>query len=273
MKRTAISIAVGALSIGLSQGLLAQEEDTEINERQQVTQEDAQEREGDRDSQGERTEVRVEGEPADVSVDQGAAEIRVEQQPPDVTVEQQAPKVTIEQPDPDVTVEQSEPNVTVEETGQANVEVERAQEADAQMRDTDQQDQAQQDEAQQDRDQATRDRDSEGNALMNMEVGEIEGYTIYSREDGEEIGDVDRVVRDTQTGDIYVVVTKGGFLGFGKDEFGYKLDNVELRGDDELVVRSGDDGVSGDYGSDQYEDLDSNHTFGDSMQSRQVQAN
>ena len=264
MKKTAIAIAVGALSLGLSQGLLAQQQDAELDEQQQMSQEG---------SQGQGPEVRVEGESADVSVEQEPAEIRVEQQPPNVTVEQQAPQVTIEQPDPNVTVEQADPNVTVEETGEANVEVERAQGVDAQMRETDQQDQARQDEAQQDRDQTSRDRGSDGNDLMSMRVGDIEGYTIYSRADGEEIGDVDRVVRDTQNNDIYVVVTKGGFLGFGKDEFGYKLENVELRGDEELIVRSGDDGVSGDYGSDQYESLDGDHTLSDSLQRSQGQGN
>ncbi|MGJ7456499.1 PRC-barrel domain-containing protein [Halomonas sp. MA07-2] len=267
MKRTAISIAVGALSIGLAQGVLAQDVDAERNEQQQMTQEGVQ------GSQAQGAEVRVEGEAADVTVEQEPAEIQVEQQPPNVTVEQQAPQVTIEQPDPNVSVEQADPNVTVEETGEASVEVERAQEVDAQMRDSDQQDQAQQERDQTSRDQTSRDGDSQGNDLMSLNVGDIQGYTIYSQEDGEEIGDVDRVVRDTQSNDIYVVVTKGGFLGFGKDEFGYKLDNVELRGDEELVVRSGDDGVSGDYSSDQYEDLDDNQTFMDSMQRSQGQGN
>lgn len=268
MKRTAISIAVGALSIGLSQGLLAQDEEAEVNERQQMTQEGAE-------GQGRGAEVHVEGESADISVEQEPAEIRVEQQPPNVTVEQQAPQVTIEQPDPNVSVEQADPNVTVEETGEASVEVERAHDVDAQMRDPDQRDEAQQEQSRQGDNQASRDRDSEADELMNMTVGDIEGYTIYSREDGKEIGDVDRVVRDTQNDDIYVVVTKGGFLGFGKDEFGYKLENVALRGggDEELVVHSGDEGISGDYGSDRYESLDGNATFRDSLQGHQGQGN
>ncbi|MDR5907357.1 PRC-barrel domain-containing protein [Franzmannia qiaohouensis] len=243
MKRTALSIAIGALSIGLAQGALAQDD------------------EGNQDLQDQGAEVRVEGEPADVEVEQAPADIQVEQQPPDVTVEQQAPEVTIEQADPNVTVEQSEPNVSVEETGEANVEVERAEEAEAEMRDPDDEDQAQQD-----ADQASQEQGAEGNELMNRRVSELEGYTLYSQQDDEEIGDVKRVVRDTQSNDIYVVISKGGFLGFGADEMGYRLDDLALRGDDELEVRSSDDGVSGDYGSDQYEDLDGDSTFLESMQ-------
>ncbi|APX92904.1 hypothetical protein BWR19_08155 [Halomonas sp. 1513] len=243
MKRTALSIAIGALSIGLSQGVLAQDDDA------------------NQDSQDQAAEVRVEGEPADVEVEQAPADIQVEQQAPDVTVEQQAPDVTIEQADPDVSVEQADPNVTVEETGEANVEVERAEEAEAEMRDPNDEDQAQQDS-----DQASQDQDAESSELMNRRVSELESYTVYSREDDEEIGDVKRVVRDTQSNDIYVVISRGGFLGFGADEMGYRLDDLALRGDEELEVRSADDGVSGDYGSDQYEDLDGDSTVLESRQ-------
>ncbi|MDI5919642.1 DUF6470 family protein [Halomonas sp. LR5S13] len=259
MKRTAIAIAVGALSIGISQGLLAEEESAQQNEQQKMNQEGG---EIGQESQGQGTEVRVEGEPADVNVEQEPAEIRVEQQSPDVTVEQQPPKVTIEQPDPNVTVEQAEPNVTVEQTGEADVEVERAEEAEAEMRDPDEEDPAQEDPEQNSQDHQSAD----GNDLTNMKVSEIEGYAVYSQEDDDEIGDVERVVRDTQNNDIYVVISQGGFLGFGKDEMGYKLDDLQIRNDDELVVRSSDDGESGDYGSDKYEDLDGNQTLSEAMQ-------
>lgn len=262
MKRTAIAIAVGALSFGLTQGLYAQDEELQANEQQQTNSEGAQQNELDQEGQG--AEVRVEGEPADVDVEQEPAEIQVEQQSPDVTVEQQAPEVTIEQPDPNVTVEQAEPNVTVEEQGEANIEVESAENVDAEMHDPNKQDQ---NASQQNPDEASQDQAVQSNAFIDRDVREIEGYTVYRQEDGEEIGDIERVVRDTQSNDIYVVITKGGFLGFGEDEMGYKVDDLELRNDDELVIRSSDDGESGDYGSDQYEDIDSNQTLREAMQS------
>lgn len=264
MKRTAIAIAVGALSIGFTQGLLAQEGSEQQNEQHQMNQEGG---ELDQDSQGQGTEVRVEGEPADINVEQEPAEIRVEQQSPDVTVEQQPPKVTIEQPDPNVTVEQAEPNVTVEQTGEADVEIERAEEAEAEMHDPDEQVKAQKDSDQSSQDQASDGNDqTNSNDLTNREVGELEGYTVYSQEDDEEIGDVERVVRDTQNNDIYVVISQGGFLGFGKDEMGVKVDDLTLRNDDEIMIRTSDDGESGDYGSDKYEDLDGNQTLSEAMQ-------
>ncbi|WP_167470091.1 PRC-barrel domain-containing protein [Vreelandella andesensis] len=252
MKRTALAIAVGALSLGLTQGLLAQDEKLLTNEQQQMNQGSLQNNDLDQEGQG--AEVRVEGEPANVNVEQEPAEISVKQQAPDVTVEQQPPEVTIVQPDPNVTVEQAEPNVTVEKQGEANIEVESADNVDAEIRDSNNQDASQ--------NQAT-----ERNAFIDRNVGEIEGNTVYRQEDGEELGDIERVVRDTQTNDIYVVITKGGFLGFGEDEMGYKVDDLELRDDDEFVVRSSDVGETGDYGSDQYEDVDSNQTLREAMQS------
>ncbi|UYG02919.1 DUF6470 family protein [Halomonas sp. LR3S48] len=256
MKRTAIAIAVGALSTGLSHGLLAQEtqdEETQpLTEQQQTSEDNAQ------SQSGSQAEVRVEEEPADVNVEQEPAEVQVEQEPPDVTVEQNPPEVTIEQQDPNVTVDQAEPDVTVEETGEADVEVQPAEEAEAELRDPEEQEQ---------QDEASQEQASQGNDLMSMEVSELKGQTVYSRDDDEEIGDVERVVRDTQSNDTYVVISEGGFLGFGENEMGYPVDELEIRSEGELVVSSSDSGESGDYGSDQYEEVDDNQTLQEAMQS------
>ncbi|GHE20813.1 PRC-barrel domain-containing protein [Halomonas urumqiensis] len=219
MKRTAIAIAVGALSIGLTQALFAQDDETQMDEQQQTTQQGAQESNPDQDTQGQGAEVVIDGEPDEA---------------------------------------------TVEEAGEASVDVERAEEVEAEMHDPDEQDR---DGAQQDQDEASQDQAAESDNLVSREVGEIEGYTVYSQEDDEEVGEVERVVRDTQNGDIYVVITKGGFLGFGKDEMGYTVGDLELRDDDHLVVSSSDDGESGDYGSDRYEDVDGSQTLREAMQS------
>lgn len=236
MKRTAIAIAVGALSAGLSHGLLAQDDETQPQNEQQ--------------QESSANDIQVESEPADVDVDQEPADIEVEQEPPDVTVDQQPPEVTIEQEDPDVDVEQAEPDVTVEETGEADVEVEPADEADAELRDPEEQEE-----------EASQEQASQGDDLMSMEVSELKGHTVYSQEDDEEIGEVERVVRDTESNDTYVVISEGGFLGFGENEMGYPVDELEIRSEGELVVQSGDSGESGDYGSDQYEEVDDNQTL------------
>lgn len=252
MKRTAIAIAVGALSTGLSHGVLAQDEDTQQNlDQQQMSEEDVREQ-----TNGDANDVRIEGEPTDVQVDQEPAEIEVEQKPPEVTVEQQAPDVTIEQPDPDVEVDQAEPDVTVEQEGEAEVEVERAEEAEAEIRDHDDEAEA---EDRDERDPA----DREG--LMGMQVSDLEGRDVFTQ-DGEEIGDVDRVVRHTQDGDIYVIVTDGGFLGIGEDEMAFPLDELQLSEDDEIVLQSPVSDIqrdAGDFDDDDYEELEGDEQLGD----------
>lgn len=79
MKRTAIAIAVGALSAGLAHGTFAQDEDVQQQS----------------DSAQEQPEVHIEEGAADVNVDQEPAEVQVDQQPPDVTVEQQDRKSVV----------------------------------------------------------------------------------------------------------------------------------------------------------------------------------
>ncbi|MBW6389984.1 PRC-barrel domain-containing protein [Billgrantia antri] len=265
MKRTAIAIAVGALSTGLSHGLLAQEvqdEETQpLNEQQQMSEDNAQ------SQSGSQAEIQVEQDPADVNVDQQPAEVQVEQEPPDVTVEQQPPEVTIEQKDPNVSVDQAEPDVTVKKTGEADVEVQPAEEAEAKLRNPDEQEQEQQNSDQAAQDQASQDQASQGDDLMSMEVSEVKGQAVYSQQDEKEIGDVERVVRDTESGDVSVVISEGGFLGFGEDEMGYPIDELKVRSEGELVVQSGDSGESGDYGSDQYEEVDGSQTLREAMQS------
>lgn len=239
MKRTAIAIAVGALSAGLAHGVLAQDqdEDTQLGEQQQMTQESAQ-------GTDQETDIRVEQEPA---------EIEVEQEPPEVTVEQQAPEVTIEQPDPNVEIDQAEPDVTVEQQGEAEVRVEGADEASAEIRDDDQRDE--------DRDQngmTEDDRNGQDHADrgQGIEVSELENRDLINQ-DGEELGDIDRVVRDTQSGNIYVIVTDGGFLGFGEDEMAYPIENLEIRSEGEVVLQSQSGERSADeFDDDNFEELD-----------------
>jgi len=242
MKRTAIAIAVGALSAGLAHGTFAQDEDVQQQS----------------DSAQEQPEVHIEEGAADVNVDQQPAEVQVDQQPPDVTVEQQPPEVTIEQQDPNVNVEQAEPNVTVESSGEPDVNVEHAEEAEAELRNPDEQREQQ--------DQAAQDQAAHSGDLTGLQVSEIEGYSVYSQEDDEQIGSVDRVVQDTQSNDAYVVIEEGGFLGFGADEMGYSIDELQIRNEDELVVQSTDSGESHDFSSDQFEDVDGDRTLGEIAQ-------
>ncbi|AMD02632.1 DUF6470 family protein [Halomonas chromatireducens] len=251
MKRTAIAIAVGALSAGLTHGVLAQDqdEDTQLSQQQQTTEENAQDRDAlDTDTQGtnDETDIRVEQEPA---------EIEVEQEPPEVTVEQQAPEVTIEQPDPNVEIDQAEPEVTIEQQGEAEVRVEGADEASAEIRDDEQRDEDrdQRDDEEMYDDQNGQDRDAQGQGIQ---VSELENRDLINQ-DGEELGDIERVVRNIQSGEIYVIVTEGGFLGFGEDEMAYPIENLEIRSEGEVVLQSQSGERSADeFDDDNFEELD-----------------
>ncbi|MCC5881154.1 MAG: PRC-barrel domain-containing protein [Halomonas sp.] len=272
MKRTAIAIAVGALSTGLSYGVMAQEEEAQLGEQQGV---EEQERAGEPgetgfDPQGQGQQpygdddngnddgldndaddnatANVQAGETDVQVDQEPAEIEVEQEPPEVTVEQQAPDVTIEQPEPDVQVDQAEPNVTIEQEGEADVQVEEAEDASAEIRQADDEDaDDQRDEGGQD--QANRE---------SIEVSELENRDVVNQ-DGEELGDIDRVVRHIESQDTYVIVTEGGFLGFGEDEMAYPIENLEIRSEGEVVLQS----QSGERSTDEFDDDDYEELDGD----------
>jgi uncharacterized protein YrrD len=66
----------------------------------------------------------------------------------------------------------------------------------------------------------------------------ITGIDVRDRQ-GENIGDIDRLIINRQTGDIaYVIVATGGFLGIGRDHIQLSWDQVELvRDDGEIVAR------------------------------------
>lgn len=75
---------------------------------------------------------------------------------------------------------------------------------------------------------------SVSSALMAKEVDDIKGMNVKNQ-NGEEIGEVDKVVVDPQTNKLYAVVSVGGVLGIGDKMIPMELERMELR-DDELVM-------------------------------------
>jgi ribosomal 30S subunit maturation factor RimM len=82
-------------------------------------------------------------------------------------------------------------------------------------------------------------------SLRDMLVSEIEGMTVVNLND-EEIGDVQHVVKDDETGVLHVVVTVGGLWGMGGSDIVLPLADMQLQ-DDQLVIQQ-------DYGEDELED-------------------
>ncbi|MWJ27123.1 hypothetical protein GPM19_02700 [Halomonas sp. ZH2S] len=213
MKRTVIAIAVGALSAGMVSGVLAQNEE-------QTDQQEAGQAEG--------TTVVVDEQAADVQVEQEPPTVTVEQQSPDVTITQPEPEVHVEQAEPDVEIQEAEPEVTVEEQGEAEVQVERSGEVDVEM----QREERQQQEDQQQTQTTTQQQatDEQESSLMSMQASELEGMMVVTSQ-GEEMGDIDRIARHTQDGQLYGIVSTGGFLGFGAEELAIPLEALGVQGD------------------------------------------
>ena len=246
MKRTALAIAIGAISVGLSGGVLAQEANQNDMERnnQMPEQQGVQ-------SQSDNTR--------DINVEQEPAEVKVEQDKPDITVEQSQPEVTIEQPEPNVTVEDAEPNVTVKQTGEPDVTVEQAEDAQVDVN-TDEQERQQREQT---------DQNNQENSLMTHQASDLEGMTVINQED-DEIGDVQHIAKHDSSGELFAIVSVGGIWGFGATDIALPLNNMQLE-NDQLVVNTdyGQDEIedsSNDYQEDEYSPVDGNMTLSEAKQ-------
>ncbi|MGR2739334.1 PRC-barrel domain-containing protein [Billgrantia sp. Q4P2] len=104
-------------------------------------------------------------------------------------------------------------------------------------------------------------------SLRDKQVSEIEGMTVVNQED-EEIGDVQNVVRDNDTGDLHVVVTVGGLWGMGGTDITLPLAEMRLQ-DDQLVTQQayGEEELeesAEEYDEERYTELDDDEmTLGD----------
>ncbi len=267
MKRTALAIAIGAISAGLSMGTWAQDPaDAEKQETQTETQQPSSEQASS--EQDNEMEVQVEEQPADVQVEQEAPDVTVEQEPPEVTIEQPEPEVTIEQPEPNVEIEEAEPEVTVEDTGEPEVTIESSGEPEVTVEE-ESQDQSPEEQDQppepEEQEQAQQEPTSSADsALMSMQVSDLEGMTV-TNQDGEEIGDISHISQHNQSGDLYAIVGVGGFLGIGQTDIAMAIDEMEMQGE-ELVLttnRTKDEiqESSEDYNEDDYTQVDSDMTL------------
>ena len=78
-----------------------------------------------------------------------------------------------------------------------------------------------------------------------VESGKAEGMTSKTAEDitgtdvvnsaGDEIGEVEKIDRDKETGSLHAVVSVGGFLGIGDKKVAIALDDLQLRNEQLLI--------------------------------------
>lgn len=262
MKRTALAIAIGAISAGLSMGTWAQEP-TDAENQTETQQPSPEQASPEQDNE---MEVQVEEQPAEVLVEQEASDVTVEQEPPDVTIEQPEPEVTITQPEPNVEIKEAEPEVTVEDTGEPEVTIESSGEPEVTVEEESQdeppeeQEQPPEEQEQMQQEAAS----SSSSALMSMQVSDLEGMTV-TNQDGDDIGDISHISQHNQSGDLYAIMGVGGFLGLGQTEIAMGINEMEMQGE-ELVLttnRTKDEieQSSEDYNEDDYTQVDSDMTL------------
>lgn len=193
-----------------------------------------------------------------VEIDAPAPEVEVTQAQPNVTVEQHEPEVTVSQPEPEVNVETAEANVEVTseepkvvvEQGEPEVVIERVSGADPVVEQADASEaviEGRAEAGQMASDQADAPMETAQADMTNapetaesmtgttdtasmLPLRDLEGLTAVNAA-GEEIGDVDEVVIENATGDPYVVISIGGFLGIGDRDLAFPATDVTLDGD------------------------------------------
>ena len=218
----------------------------------------------------------VEEQAPDVTVEEQPPDVVVETEPPDVAVETEPPDVQVDMPEPEVTVEETgEPTVTVEEAGEPEVIVREGEEAEVTVEEEAQQEQAQQEEMQPEAEQQAAAPEAEGiqQQLQDMQVNEIAGQSLVNAE-GESIGEISAIAMENQTGQPYVIVETGGFLGIGARDVAVPMDQVsQLTEDNNLQANLTEEQLEAipDYDEQAYTELAADQPIGQAIQTTRGQ--
>ncbi|NCC23254.1 MAG: PRC-barrel domain containing protein [Alphaproteobacteria bacterium] len=186
--------------------------------------------------------VRVQEGAPDITITQPAPDIRVESQEPDVSVD--VPKPRIEgRTQADVQVEGARPDVTYQRTGEAEITYGDGQgPQQGQQQKTGQMDRQQQQpgemQAMPGRDQMMENETNQiasgekhgqsGQKTGDKTVSDVSGMQLRNRQ-GQQFGQIDDVTRDRQTGQAYVIISSGGFMGFGEEQVAVPLSELEMQ--------------------------------------------
>ena len=198
--------------------------------------------------------VQVTEQPAQVRVTNPEPQIEVQQKAPTVAIQQQPPKVEVQTPKPRVEVQQAEPQVTVVDTGEPQVEVKPAGEPQVITQQEPLQSGAppgatttqQRPGQQQNPPMAAQQPDATGSSnaggsLLSMRAGDLAGMEVENRND-EDIGKVEKIVRDPRTNILHAVVSVGGVFGIGDKKITLQLDEMQLRDDELIALTAMDEG-------------------------------
>ena len=259
MKRTSLAIAIGAISMGLAAGVLAEDADVELNDDVTTNEEQAAE---PSDTQEEGVSVSEEQLPDEGtetedyealdSDDETASSDNEETGSDDDTTDSgdetsnEADDATEAQTEP--AAEQAEQAPEGEHTPQAGQAAERDTEA------------------------GFEEMEPTGAALdpsiASLQVSDVEGMTVVNAE-GETLGQVESVVRHNDAGDLHAVVPVGGFWIFGGSDVALPLANMQLEGEklvlQDIVGQDELDDFATGYDEERYSDVDDDMTLSDAM--------
>ncbi|MGQ4879280.1 PRC-barrel domain-containing protein [Billgrantia sp. LNSP4103-1] len=295
MKRTLLAIAIGAISAGLAGGTLAQDSNTELNDDAAVGEEQAAERQSaEENANTEEQQVAAAGDDGEQADDEGEVDASVseEELPDEGDDAEDYQEMTDDEDsngdpssDEQASDEQAggeEERVAGDDESDAGEEMqtdpgEQATSAEPAAAEAEQAPQGEHtpqagQAAEQDTDSAFEESEPTGAALdpsiASLQVSEVVGMTIVNRE-GETLGEVDKVLRHDDAGDLHAVVPVGGFWIFGGSEVALPLVDMELEnerlvlqdiiGEDEL------DEMATDYDEDRYSEVDGDMTLSDAM--------
>ncbi len=258
MKRTSLAIAIGAISMGLAVGVLAEDADVELNDDVTTNEEQAAE---PSDTQEEGVSVSEEQLPDEgtetedyeaLDSDEETGSDNEETGSDDDTTDSgnetsnEADDATEAQTEP--AAEQAEQAPEGEHTPQAGQDAERDTEA------------------------GFEEMEPTGAALdpsiASLQVSDVEGMTVVNAE-GETLGQVENVLRHNDAGDLHAVVPVGGFWIFGGSDVALPLANMQLEGEQlvlqDIVGQDELDDFATDYDEERYSDVDDDMTLSDAM--------
>jgi len=243
MKRTLLAIAIGAISTGLAAGVLAQEGDTEPNDEVTANEEQA-------------------AEPGDAQEEVSVSE---EELPDEGTESEDYEALDGGDDTADSDTTESGDETSSEANDATETQTEPAAEQAEQAPQAGQADER-------DTEAGFEEMGPAGVALdaciASLQVSEVEGMTVVNVE-GETLGQVEKVLRHNDAGDLHTVVAVGGIWIFGGSDVALPLANMRLEGE-QLVLQDtvGEDELdelATDYDEDRYSEVDGDLTLSDAM--------
>lgn len=158
----------------------------------------------------------------DVNVSQAPPEVNVQDQPPEVQVQQEKPKVEVQR-------SQQQAEVTVQREGKPQVQVEQPeQQAQVEVQPAQPGEQTESQSAQSSSSSSSGSSQSQPADVAQLQ--QMTGDKLYSQS-GNELGTIEELARDNQSGETVAIVSSGGVLGVGGEKIAVPLDKIQIEGD------------------------------------------